>query len=177
MAIVFALLVVLALVLCWLLTLLGLPGNWLMAAIAAVYAWLGPAQGHLAFGWKTVIALLVLALLGEIVELLAGALGVAKAGGSKRGAAMALVGSILGGLVGVVVGLPIPLVGSLVAALLFAGLGAMIGTALGEIWAGQEPGKTWRIAQRAFWGRLAGTLGKVILGALMIAVVLAAMLI
>jgi uncharacterized protein YqgC (DUF456 family) len=147
-----------------------------MAAIAAVYAWLGPAQGHLAIGWKTVVALLVLALLGELVELLAGALGVARAGGSKRGAAMALVGSILGGLVGAVVGLPVPLVGSLVAALLFAGLGAMIGAALGETWAGQTPGKTWRIAQRAFWGRLAGTLGKVILGALMIAVVLAAML-
>jgi uncharacterized protein YqgC (DUF456 family) len=177
MTIFFALLLVLALVLCWLLTLLGLPGNWLMAAIAAVYAWLGPAQGHLAIGWKTAVALVVLALLGEVVELLAGAVGVARAGGSKRGAAMALVGSILGGLVGVVVGVPIPLIGSLVAALLFAGLGAMIGAAWGEIWAGQAPGKTWRIAQRAFWGRLAGTLGKVILGALMIAVVLAAMLI
>ena len=176
MAIFFALLLVFALVLCWLLTLLGLPGNWFMAGLAAVYAWLGPAQGHLALGWRTIVALLVLALLGEIVELLAGAVGVAKAGGSKRGAAMALVGSILGGMIGVVVGVPIPLIGSLVAAVLFAGLGAMIGAALGEIWIGQEPGKTWRIAQRAFWGRLAGTLGKIILGAVMIAVVLAAML-
>jgi uncharacterized protein YqgC (DUF456 family) len=176
MAIFFALLLVLALVVCWLLTLLGLPGNWFMAALAAVYAWLAPAQAHLAIGWKTVVALLVLALLGEIVELLAGAVGVAKAGGSKRGAALALLGSILGGMIGLVVGLPIPLVGSLVAAVLFAGLGAMIGAALGETWVGQDPGTTWRIAQRAFWGRLAGTLGKVILGAVMIAVVVAAML-
>ena len=86
MAIIFALLLILILVTCWLLTLLGMPGNWLMAAAAAVYACLVPAQSPAALGWKTVAALLVLAALGEIVELLAGAMGVAKAGGSRRGA-------------------------------------------------------------------------------------------
>jgi hypothetical protein len=47
-----------------------------------------PAQAHLAIGWKTVVAPLVLALLGKIVEVAAGAVGVARAGGSKRGAAV-----------------------------------------------------------------------------------------
>jgi len=109
-----ALLLIVLLVAGWMLTLVGLPGNWLMVGTTAVYAWLVPAQSRAAIGWKVVAAMLVLAVLGEVVELLAGALGAARAGGSRRGAALALVGSLAGALVGAVVGLPIPLVGSLV---------------------------------------------------------------
>jgi uncharacterized protein YqgC (DUF456 family) len=177
MAVVFALLLIVVLLACWPLTLLGMPGNWLMAAATALYAYLVPAQSIAALGWKTVVALLVLAALGEIVELLAGAFGVAKAGGSRRGALMALVGSIVGGILGIFVGVPIPLIGSVVAAVLFAGLGAMAGAALGETSAGRDAGASWRIAKLAFWGRLAGTLGKVILGAVMIAVVIASLIV
>jgi len=176
MALLFALLFVLLLIACWLLTVLGLPGNWVAVVLAAVYAWLVPAESSVAFGWKTVLILLLLAALGEIVESGAGAIGASRAGGSKRGATLALVGSILGGIVGVLVGVPIPVVGSLVAAVLFAGLGAMAGAALGEMWLGRDFDTTWRIAKLAFWGRLAGTLGKIILGAMMIAVAIAAML-
>ena len=175
MYILFALLLILVLLACWSLDLLGMPGNWLMAGATAVYAWLVPAQSPAALGWKTVAALLVLAALGEIVELLAAALGVAKAGGSRRGAAMALAGSLVGGVIGIFVGVPIPLVGSVVAAVLFAALGAMAGAALGETAAGRDAGTSWRVAKRAFWGRLAGTLGKIILGAVMIVVVIAAL--
>ena len=89
---------------------------------------------------------------------------------------MALAGSIIGGIVGIFVGVPIPLIGSLVAVVLFAGLGAMAGAILGETWAGQDVDTSWRIARLAFWGRLAGTLGKIIVGAVMIAVVVVAML-
>ena len=38
MAILFALLLMLILLACWLLTLLGLPGNWSMVAATAIYA-------------------------------------------------------------------------------------------------------------------------------------------
>lgn len=86
MAIFFALLLILVLLGCWLLTLLGLPGNWLMVAVTAVYAYFVPAQSPIAFGWKTVVAILALAALGEMVELLASAFGVIKSGGSRRGA-------------------------------------------------------------------------------------------
>ena len=177
MDIFFALLLILVLLACWPLTLLGMPGNWLMASATAVYAYLVPAQSSASLGWKTVVALLVLAALGEIVELLAAAMGVAKAGGSRRGALMALVGSILGGIVGIFVGVPVPLIGSVVAAVLFAGLGAMAGAALGETSAGRDACTSWQIAKLAFWGRLAGTLGKIILGAVMIAVVMAALIV
>ena len=158
MTIIFALLLILILVTCWLLTLLGMPGNWLMVAATTFYAFLMPAQSPAALGWKTVAALLVLAALGEIVELLAGAMGVAKAGGSRRGALMALVGSIIGGIVGIFVGVPIPLIGSIVAVVLFAGLGAMAGAILGETWAGRDADTSWRIGKLAFWGRQAGRL-------------------
>jgi uncharacterized protein len=176
MAVVLALILIFVLLACWLLTLLALPGNWLMAAATAVYAYLVPAQSSAALGWKTVAALLALAALGEIVELAAGALGVAKAGGSRRGALLALAGSIVGAILGAFLGAPIVLVGSLVAAVLFAGLGAMAGAIVGEIWAGQRLDATWRIAKLAFWGRLAGTLGKILVGAMMVAIVVAALI-
>lgn len=176
MPLLFALLLVVVLLACWALTLLGMPGNWLMVAAAAVYAFFMPPESTVAIGWQVVAGLLVLAIVGEVVEFLAGAMGVAKAGGSRRGAVLALLGSIVGALVGLVVGLPIPLIGSVVAAVLFAGLGAMAGAILGETWAGSTADKSWQVAKLAFWGRLAGTLGKVLVGAAMIGVALAAML-
>jgi len=176
MAVVFALLLILVLLACWLLTLLALPGNWLMVVATSIYAWLTPAKSPAALGWRTVVAILVLAALGEIVELVAGAMGVSKTGGSRRGAVMALVGSIVGGILGVFIGVPIPLIGSVVAAVFFAGLGAMIGAVLGETWSGKSLGTSWRVGKAAFWGRLAGTLGKMLLGAVMIVVVVVAML-
>jgi uncharacterized protein YqgC (DUF456 family) len=176
MSVLFALILVVVLVASWFLTVLGLPGNWLMVAATAVYAYLAPAQSAAVLGWRTIVTLLVLATLGEIVELVAGALGVTKAGGSTRGALMALVGSIVGGIFGLLVGVPIPLIGPIVAAVLFAGLGAMAGALLGEMWAGQHGDATWRIAKLAFWGRLWGTVGKILIGAVMVAVVVAALL-
>jgi uncharacterized protein YqgC (DUF456 family) len=176
MTVVFALLLILVLLGCWSLTLLGLPGNWLMVVATSIYAYLVPAQSPATLGWRTVVAILVLAALGEIIELLAGAMGVSKTGGSRRSAVMALVGSIVGGILGVFIGVPIPLIGSVVAAVFFAGLGAMAGAVFSEISVGQKLGTSWRIGKAAFWGRLAGTLGKMLLGAAIIVVVVAAML-
>ncbi len=174
-----ALLLIVVLLACWVLTLLGLPGNWLMVVAAAVHAFLVSATAHKygVVGWKVVAVLAVLAAAGECVELLSAALGVARAGGSRRAALLALLGSVAGGVVGMIVGVgvPIPLVGSIVAAVLFAALGAMGGAILGETWAGQEPEARWRIAKWAFWGRLAGTLAKVVLGTVMLAIVVVAL--
>jgi uncharacterized protein len=169
-ALFFALLLTVVLLACWMLTLVGMPGNWLMVVATAIYAYFMPA----AFGWKVVVIVAALAAFGEIIELLAGAMGAAKAGGSRRGALMALVGSILGGIVGVFMGIPIPLVGPILAAVLFGGLGALVGAILGETWAGRDLSTSWQVAKLAFWGRLAGTLGKMLVGATIVAVVVAA---
>ena len=176
MAVVFGLILILVLLACWLLTLLALPGNWLMVVATSVYAYFMPAQSPAAIGWKTVVVILALAAVGEIVELVASAMGVSKTGGSRRSALMALLGSVVGGILGVLIGVPIPLIGSVVAAVFFAGLGAMTGAILGELSVGQRLGTSWRVGKAAFWGRLAGTLGKTLLGAVIIVVVIAGML-
>jgi hypothetical protein len=46
---------------------------------------------------------------------------------------------------------------------------------LGELWAGKNLDASWRIGQAAFWGRLAGTLGKMLVGIVMVAVVVVAL--
>jgi uncharacterized protein YqgC (DUF456 family) len=160
-------LLIIALVAGWVLTLFNLPGNWVIVIAAALFAWLSPDDGRFDIGWWVVAVLLGLALLGELVEFAAGAVGAARVGGSKRGAILAMIGSIVGGLTGAVMGLPIPVVGSIVAALLFAGLGALAGAMLGEAWKGRNLDESWRIGQAAFWGRLMGTLAKTIIGSVM----------
>jgi uncharacterized protein YqgC (DUF456 family) len=176
MAVVFALLLFVVLLGCWILTVLGLPGNWLMAAATAACAYLTPANSPAALGWRTVVTVVVLACIGEVIELAAAALGVARTGGSRRSAFMALAGSLVGSIVGIFVGAPIPIIGSVVAAVLFAGIGAMAGAIAGELSLGRTADAGWRVGKAAFWGRLAGTLGKLLAGAMIIAVVAAALL-
>ena len=82
------------------------------------------------------------------------------------------VGSLLGALVGFFVGLPIPVVGGLVASLLCSGLGAATGAVLGQRWLGKNWNETMSVGWGAFYGRLLGTLGKSVCGALMLMVLL-----
>jgi uncharacterized protein len=174
--VVFAVLLIVVLLGCLGLTLFGLPGNWLIVAVTAIYACLAPAHSAAAIGWTPLAVLVVIAVLGEIVELLAATVGTAKAGGSRRGAVLALACSIVGAVVGLFVGIPIPLVGPILAALLFAGLGALAGAMLGELWAGKDWGTSWRIGKAAFGGRLVGTVAKMLLGGMMIVVVIIALI-
>ena len=176
MNIVAAVFYVLIVLVSWLVQLVGLPGNWLIVVTAAIYAWLIADGSRAALGWQAVALLVVLALLGELVEFLAGAMGAAKAGGSRRGTVLAIVGSLVGGIVGLFVGIPIPVIGSLVSAILFGGLGAMVGAFLGESWKGRDFDTSIQIGKAAFIGRLLGTVGKQIVCTLMVIVALGAML-
>jgi hypothetical protein len=176
MTVVWAMLLTLVLLAGWVLTLVGMPGNWLMVAAAAVYSWFVPDASPRDVGWAIVGVLLLLACLGELLEMLAGMLGAAKAGGSKRSALLALAGSVIGGVAGIFVGTPIPVVGQVVAALLLAGVGALAGAMLGEIWKGRTMQQSWRVGQAAFWGRLLGTLAKSLVASVMVVLAVAAML-
>lgn len=149
-----------ALVAGWLLTLLSMPGNWLMVAAVALYAYLVP-DGRLDIGWPTVATLVGLAVLAEVLEFAAGALGAARAGGSKRAALLGALGSMIGALFGAAGGVPVPVVGSMVGAVLFACVGALAGAMLGEAWKGRDFDQSLRVGQAAFWGRLLGTLAKI----------------
>jgi hypothetical protein len=174
MSILAAVLLVFALAAGWLAQLVGLPGNWLIVLAAAFYCWWLPEDAATAIGWNAVITLVLLAVVGEIVEVAAGALGVAKVGGSRRGALLAILGSVVGSLVGMLIGLPIPLIGSLVAAVVFGGLGALVGAVIGEGWKGRDFDSSLEIGKAAFIGRLLGTLAKLIVSSIMVAVTLAA---
>lgn len=175
LAVLAALLLVVLTLAGWALTLLGLPGNWLMLGLAAVYAWLIPDSWRADIGMRWIVALLVLAALGELLEFAAGAVGTQRAGGSRRSAIGALVGSLIGGVFGATVALPIPVIGPIVGALLFGGVGAAVGAVAGELSVGSKSEDSWRVGWGAFWGRLLGTGAKTLVGAVMVAAVIVAL--
>jgi hypothetical protein len=104
----------------FLLTLLTLPGNWVMILATCIYARL---TGWRFLGWRTVLVLVGMGLIGEIVDLLAGSAAAKRAGGSRRGAVGAFIGAIVGGLV---CAGAIPIIGAIVGVILGAGVGALL---------------------------------------------------
>ncbi|HEX3726188.1 MAG TPA: DUF456 family protein [Pirellulales bacterium] len=176
MTILAVLLLLLSLVVGWIAQVVGLGGNWLIVAAAAVYVWCVPADSGAAIGWPAVAVLLGLAVAGELIELAAGALGVAHVGGSRTSAFLALVGSTIGAVVGLVVGVPIPVIGSLVAAIVFGGAGAMAGALLGESLVGRGLDESLEVGKAAFMGRVLGTLAKIVVSSVMVVVVLSALI-
>ena len=161
-----------AIVALWCLNLIGLPGNWLIVLTCVVWLLVGPER--FAFSWGLVVALAVLAAIGEAVEFAASVVTTQKQGGSKTGATCSLGGSMIGGLAGAILGLPIPvpLVGSVVGSILFACGGAWAGAVVGEHWAGRSWDEAIPIGNAAFVGRLLGTVGKFTLGSAMVGLAL-----
>ncbi len=143
-----------------LLTLLGLPGNWLMLMGAGVLAWV--YWDERAIGVTTLIVLAVLALLGEVLEFVTGAAGSRKAGGSIWAAVLAIVGGIVGGVVGTFA-LPIPVVGTVIGAC----LGSAFFAVIGELMVGRDLNTSLLTGRGAFVGRLWGTIAKVVVGVVM----------
>jgi uncharacterized protein YqgC (DUF456 family) len=147
------------------LTVLGLPGTWLMVLGAlGIEAW----RPEL-LSWSAIITAAVMALLAEVAELAAGAVGAKKAGGSKRAAMGAIVGGVLGGIVGTFV-LPIPIVGTVLGAAIGSGAAAAV---LELSVDGRTMEQIRRVGWGAFFGRLVATVLKTAF-AVMIATVLVA---
>lgn len=132
------------------LTVLTLPGTW-VAVLAALGCQIW--QPGL-FSWWTLGVAIGLAVLGEVLEIGASAMGAGRAGASKRGALGGVVGSILGAIVGSMV-LLFP-IGTIVGAVVGAGLGAAIverGSA----------GKTWAQSAKVGTGAAAGRFAATVL--------------
>lgn len=161
----------------WVMTLLSLPGNWLMVLAVAIYAWLVPTEWRGDVSWAVVLVVLLLAIVGEILETLAVAVGTSRAGGSRRAALLGLCGSLGGGLIGALVGVPIPVIGSLVGAVLFAACGAAFGAYVGEAWKGRTSDESWKVSQAAFVGRLLGTMAKILAASVIVAIVAGAVVV
>lgn len=139
------------------LTLLTMPGIWLMIGVAILCAlWRGDM-----FSIWTLAAAVLLGVLAEIVELVASAAGSKKAGGTRAGAIGSIVGGVLGALAGTIF-IPVPILGTLMGAVAGAALGALVG----------ERGisaRTWResaaSARGAATGRLVASVAKTALAA------------
>lgn len=155
----------------WATNFVMLPGNWMIVGLAALFVSSVVATADGGMGWDTVTQLIVLAVIGEGLEFMAGAAGAAKKGGSKRSVVLALLGALSGSIIGAVAGLPIPVIGTLVGALAGAGAGAFVGAWLGEAWKGRSPEDRVSVGQGAMVGRLLGTVGKLAVGMVMIGVV------
>ncbi|MEE9368293.1 MAG: DUF456 domain-containing protein [Pontiella sp.] len=93
----------------FILSCLSLSGTWVVLAATGLVAWSRWTQFP---GIKTLIVFLLLCIVVEVIEAMAGTWGVAKRGGSKAAGWAALGGGFLGMLLGGLI--PIPIIGNLV---------------------------------------------------------------
>lgn len=134
------------------LVLLGLPGTWLVLALAGAFEWWTDPR---LFSSVTMGAVLAIALAGELWEFAASSVRAKRAGAGRRGALGALVGGIVGAIAGTVM-LPIPLVGSLIG----GGVGAFIFASALEQRGGRPIATSMKIGRAAAFGQVLGVLGK-----------------
>lgn len=145
---------------------LGVPGTFLIVGIALVYAW---ATGFAAVHWSTIGWLVLMAVIGEGVELVASGAGAAGARPSRRVTIGALVGALVGGIVGAPV---------------FFGVGALFGALLGAFAGaflvvrseGGTVSESVTIGFAAMKGRLLGFILKAALAVVMVVVLALAVL-
>ncbi len=166
-----ALLLICGALIAWVTNFFALPGNWFIVGLAALFAagLAVPAEGD-GLTWEAVGMLVLIAVGGELIEFLAGAAGAAKQGASRRAIALAVVGTFVGSLSGAILGLPVPVGGPLVGALLGAAAGAFVGAWLGEMWKHGGADKSLSVGVGAAIGRLLGTVGKLLVGAVMVVI-------
>jgi uncharacterized protein len=145
--------------LCLVLVVFGIPGNWLMVILTCLFAWWQRDTGPFSRG--TLIAIAVLALMGELIEFLAGMAGARRSGTSWQGSIGAIFGAMLGALVGTFA-IPIPLVGTLVGA--SVGAGAIVWVV--ETLRGQRMDRSLQRAFHAGLGQILGTSSKMAVGVL-----------
>ena len=142
-----------------LLNMLGLFGNWLIL-LGLVIVWV--STGFVHFGWLGIGIFIVLAILGEVFEAGASAIGAQRFGGTRGTMVAAVVGAIGGGVLGTPV---LPVIGTLLGAI----VGAFLAAALYEMIQSEKP-----IAQAAYTGfgaalgKVGGILAKFSMGLLML---------
>ena len=146
--------------LCWVGILFGLPGTWLMILFPVLLKWWQPDQFMMS--WPVLVVAVGLAVLGEVLDLVLGAAGSRRTGGSTRGAVLALFGSMVGGIMGIT--LPVPLVGPLLGAC----LGAFVGALLGNLWTGRTLFQSFAAGRGAAIGQFWGTVLKLAIGAIIV---------
>lgn len=140
----------------WLmLSFFALPGNWLMIVTTTLFAIWQKDN----FSIYVIIAAIILAMAGEVLEFFAGAGGAKAAGGGRRAMAAAIIGAIIGAVLGTVL-IPVPLFGTLLGSAIGAGLAVLIV----EKRAGKEFKESVKTATSAGVGQILGISAKIITG-------------
>ena len=145
------------LILCLGLNLFGLPGNWAIIALFAVWKWTHPEIAQAGVGWLFFGFLIVLGLIGEGIEFGASVWGAKKYGGTSKGNIGAVIGAILG---------------SIFLAPFLLGLGALVGAFAGayagcflmEKLQGRTTVEAKKAALGAMWGKVFGVVAKLGIG-------------
>lgn len=140
-------------------TIVGLPGCWLIILLAAAVdavELLWREGGEPTFGVWAFVAAIAIAVVAEVVEFFAGAAGAKAGGATRRGTFGAVVGGVLGAFAGTFT-IPVPIVGTIVGAILGTAGGAIVGEMTRE---GVNFEDTIRPATGAAAGRIAGALLK-----------------
>ncbi|MEM6562088.1 MAG: DUF456 domain-containing protein [Planctomycetota bacterium] len=145
--------------LCVLVTVVGIPGLWVLALTAVLYGWIG---GWTYLAWQGLLTVLLLTVLSEVIEFVAGAAGSKQAGGSWRSMLGAIGGGLVGGLAATFL-IPIPLVGSIIGAI----LGAAIGAVALELFVERDWRQLTDVGVGAAKGRAIGILAKTGCGVIM----------
>jgi uncharacterized protein YqgC (DUF456 family) len=135
-----------------------------MTAAAATYALLTHERQ---LGVKSLVALFILSLGAEILEMTAGSAAAGKAGGQRR----AVIGALLGGIVGGIVG---SFVFPLVLTIVGVCLGSFVGAAGFEFLGGGQVGHSLDVGWAAAKGRFLGVLMKLAVGFVMLLLVMIA---
>ena len=143
-----------------------LPGLWLMTGASCIYALLTHRRY---IGLKTLIALLVLTLAAEGVELWLGGAAAKKAGGGRLGMVGGLAGGVLGGIFLTFL-IPIPVIGTIAGIC----LGSFLGASALEYAGGKEIPDSLRVGAGAAKRRFMGIVSKLAFGIVMFLIALIA---
>lgn len=135
-------------IICLSLVAFAVPGTWLMVIATAAFAWL--LRDHNVISIYTLIAITVLATIGEILEFFGGMGAAKKAGAGFWGSVGAIAGAITGAVLGTFL-IPIPIIGTLVG----SAIGAAVGSAILSGTKGQN--KRTKVAMHAGIGQFAGS--------------------
>ncbi len=142
----------------WMLSFFALPGNWLIVVSTWAFALWKWDDG--VFSIPTLVAITVLALIGEAIEFVGCMVGAKKAGAGKRGAIGALLGAICGAIAGTFM-IPVPFIGTFIGACIGAGVGTWCMELTRQ---GIVPGRAVKMGVGASVGVMVGTGSKIILG-------------
>jgi len=143
-----------------LLVILGVPGNFVPVIIALIAILAGDGQS---FTWPWFAVFLLIAISGEVVDLLIGLIGARKYGASRAGMIGALIGGFAGGILGTMI---FPLIGSLAGVL----VGCFLLTFLFELFYSERSvDESRRAGFGALLGRVIASCFKLIVGFVLLA--------